>query len=161
MLPPSVVARSGRTAMMTSYAQSIDTDDGASLRMSRLAAPAGVGVLRRAAAAFAARHGADSEAVAAAVSEAVSNAVMHAYVDRPPGPMTLTADALAGSVRFTVTDEGRGLTPRRDSPGLGVGLSVIAAVADHVEISAPRGGGTSVRMTFRTTRSDGAPVTAR
>jgi hypothetical protein len=40
------------------------------------------------------------------------------------------------------------MAPRVDTPGLGVGLPVIAAIAQSVEIGSPRGGGTEVRMRF-------------
>jgi hypothetical protein len=40
-----------------------------------------------------------------------------------------------------------GMNPRPDSPGLGLGLPTIGAVADGVEID-DRAGGTVVRMRF-------------
>jgi hypothetical protein len=40
------------------------------------------------------------------------------------------------------------MAPRVDSPGLGVGLPVMAAIADALEIDTPEGAGTVVRMTF-------------
>ena len=40
------------------------------------------------------------------------------------------------------------MAPRVDSPGLGVGLPVMAAIADALEIDTPGGAGTLVRMTF-------------
>jgi len=48
----------------------------------------------------------------------------------------------------TVRDHGSGMAPRVDSPGLGVGLPVMAAIADALEIDTPDGAGTIVRMTF-------------
>jgi serine/threonine-protein kinase RsbW/stage II sporulation protein AB (anti-sigma F factor) len=51
-------------------------------------------------------------------------------------------------VRFTVSDAGRGLIPRPDSPGLGLGLAIIAQIADEFEIDEPDAGGTRVRMGF-------------
>jgi serine/threonine-protein kinase RsbW/stage II sporulation protein AB (anti-sigma F factor) len=53
----------------------------------------------------------------------------------------------------TVRDHGAGLTPRVDSPGLGVGLPVMAAIADALEIDTPAGAGTIVRMTFEVAAS--------
>ena len=51
-----------------------------------------------------------------------------------------------------VCDNGLGMSPRTDSPGLGLGLPVIAEVADRVEVvdGAP---GTQLRMTFDCPRS--------
>jgi serine/threonine-protein kinase RsbW/stage II sporulation protein AB (anti-sigma F factor) len=40
------------------------------------------------------------------------------------------------------------MSPRVDTPGLGVGLPVIAAIAQSVEIGTPENGGTEVRMRF-------------
>ena len=60
-----------------------------------------------------------------AVSEAVTNAVVHAYVDAPaPGEVEVFAkrDPDDG-LEVHVSDEGRGMMPRRDSPGIGVGLA--------------------------------------
>jgi anti-sigma regulatory factor (Ser/Thr protein kinase) len=47
-----------------------------------------------------------------------------------------------------VSDDGVGLTPRADSPGLGLGLPIIAALADRFEVQ-ERAGGTRVLMGFR------------
>jgi serine/threonine-protein kinase RsbW len=48
----------------------------------------------------------------------------------------------------TVTDTGSGLTPRTDSPGLGLGLAVIAQITSDLRVEEPRGGGTRMRMVF-------------
>ena len=56
--------------------------------------------------------------------------------------------AAAGRLVVTVRDHGSGMAPRVDSPGLGVGLPVMAAIAEALEIDAPDGSGTLVRMTF-------------
>ena len=62
-----------------------------------------------------------------AVSEAVTNVVMHAYVDaESPGEVRLVAALQGGCVIVTVADDGCGMVPRLDSPGLGVGLPFIA-----------------------------------
>jgi serine/threonine-protein kinase RsbW/stage II sporulation protein AB (anti-sigma F factor) len=52
--------------------------------------------------------------------------------------------------RLTVVvhDEGRGMLPRPDSPGLGLGLPLIATLAESLELGTD-GGSTEVRMTFR------------
>ena len=47
-----------------------------------------------------------------------------------------------------VLDEGTGLAPRVDSPGLGLGLGLIAQVADSADVRAPESGGTEVVMRF-------------
>jgi len=85
-----------------------------------------------------------------AVSEAVTNAVMHAYVDADqPGEVRLDARVLGERVFVTVDDDGCGMVPRLDSPGLGVGLPFIAHTTDTLDIEAGDGGGTRLRMSFR------------
>jgi len=89
-------------------------------------------------------------AVKLAVSEAVTNAVMHAYVDDDePGDVHVVTFVRGATVHVTVSDDGVGMMPRLDSPGLGVGLPFIADTADTLDIDSTEGGGTELRMTFR------------
>ena len=84
-----------------------------------------------------------------AVSEALTNVVLHGYRDRDePDDVTVQVHAIAHEVRITVRDEGVGLSPRNDSPGLGLGLGLISAIADRVAIQSDHGHGTSIEMTF-------------
>ncbi len=86
--------------------------------------------------------------IALAVTEACANAVLHAYPDTP-GTVEVAAALSTGSLlTVTVRDHGSGMAPRVDSPGLGVGLPVMAAIADALEIDTPADAGTLVRMTF-------------
>jgi len=84
-----------------------------------------------------------------AITEACTNVVVHAYPERE-GPMEVQA-YLEGRHRLTVVvrDGGRGIAPRSDSPGLGLGLPLMATLSDSLELgrdeSAER---TEVRMTF-------------
>jgi serine/threonine-protein kinase RsbW len=89
-------------------------------------------------------------AVALCVTEAVTNAVLHAYrTGAEPGPVTVLAECHpSGHVRVMVRDEGTGLAPRLDSPGVGLGLPIIAQMADSSEIRVPQDGGTEVCMRF-------------
>ena len=83
-----------------------------------------------------------------AVTEACANAVLHAYPDTI-GQFEASAElSAAGELVVTVRDHGSGMSPRVNSPGLGVGLPVMAAIADVLEIDTPEGAGTVVRMTF-------------
>jgi anti-sigma regulatory factor (Ser/Thr protein kinase) len=91
--------------------------------------------------------------IAQAVSEACINAVVHAYraSDRPVNGQAfrLVAECDGTTVSVTVSDDGDGMTPRSDSPGLGLGLPLIATLSDDVEISSPScGTGTVVAMRF-------------
>jgi serine/threonine-protein kinase RsbW len=90
-------------------------------------------------------------ALALCVTEAVTNAVLHAYrAGAEPGPVTVLAECHPPEhVRVMVRDEGTGLAPRLDSPGVGLGLPIIAQMADSSEIRVPRDGGTEVCMRFQ------------
>jgi anti-sigma regulatory factor (Ser/Thr protein kinase) len=82
-----------------------------------------------------------------AVSEAVTNAVRHAYRDQEPGDVIATAHIESGILRIVIADTGRGMAPRSDSPGLGLGLPLISHAADTVEVMR-KSPGTEVHMTF-------------
>ncbi|HWH15269.1 MAG TPA: ATP-binding protein [Miltoncostaeaceae bacterium] len=84
-----------------------------------------------------------------AVTEACTNVVLHAYAG-DTGAMEVRVRQDDRSLVVTVRDEGAGIVPRAEktSPGLGLGLQMIAALADDVRIAAGDGGGTSVRMAF-------------
>jgi len=86
--------------------------------------------------------------IALAVTEACANAVLHAYHD-VIGIFEVAAKLVPeGRLVVIVRDHGSGMAPRVDSPGLGVGLPVMAAIAEALEIDAPDGSGTLVKMTF-------------
>jgi serine/threonine-protein kinase RsbW/stage II sporulation protein AB (anti-sigma F factor) len=126
------------------------------LREQRSAIAEHVGALREAVVRFADASGASRrtrEQIALAVSEALSNCVIHAYAGQDrPGPVTVEAWARAGSVVVLVSDEGRGMVPRLDSPGLGIGLPLIAQMSDQLDIEARDDQpGVRVRMTFAIT----------
>jgi serine/threonine-protein kinase RsbW len=92
--------------------------------------------------------------IALAVTEATTNAVLHAYRDRAePGTVTVTAERIDDHVCLYVRDQGSGLAPRVDSPGLGLGLGLIAQVADSADVRAPETGGTEVVMRFNLDRA--------
>jgi anti-sigma regulatory factor (Ser/Thr protein kinase) len=110
-----------------------------------------VGPVRREVAVYAREHGIDDpDAVALAVSEAVTNAVVHAYHDAPaPGDIEVVAERVEGNgMEIRVCDDGRGMSPRPDSPGLGLGLSIVAALAQRFEVQPRTTGGTRLLMVF-------------
>jgi anti-sigma regulatory factor (Ser/Thr protein kinase) len=118
------------------------------------AEPASVPALRTAVAAFAERCGIRGRRlhdVRLAVSEAVTNAVVHAYRDPAGcGDIALSARVEGDALVVAVVDQGGGLSPRGDSPGAGIGLPLIASVADDVHVDAHGGAaGTTVTMVFR------------
>ncbi|MGH2855319.1 MAG: ATP-binding protein, partial [Solirubrobacteraceae bacterium] len=69
-----------------------------------------------------------------AVTEACTNVVVHAYPDGEEGPMEVLATLLVDELRVVVRDEGKGIGPRPDSPGLGLGLPLIASLTESVEL---------------------------
>jgi serine/threonine-protein kinase RsbW/stage II sporulation protein AB (anti-sigma F factor) len=85
-----------------------------------------------------------------AVSEAATNAVVHGYVDRPvAGSFTIEAHVHRGRFVVVVSDEGGGMVPRPDSPGLGLGLPIIAQMTESLEIREPADRpGVQVHMVF-------------
>ena len=117
--------------------------------------PESVGIGRRAAAQFAEEAGFAATTlwhVRLSVSEALSNVVLHAHAESEDGALehlVLTAEADDAGVHFTISDHGRGLRPRSDSPGMGLGLALIANSCDELALDESDNGGTIVRMTFR------------
>jgi anti-sigma regulatory factor (Ser/Thr protein kinase) len=102
-----------------------------------------------------ARGGANGlvERVALAVSEAATNVVLHAYVDRErPGEFRVVAEVLeevgARDLQVCVDDDGRGMMPRFDSPGAGMGLPIIALNSDRCEVRTSVSGGNELCMRF-------------
>ena len=101
---------------------------------------------RHAVAAFCAGQALDHDGVAIAVSEAVGNVVTHAYRDVHDGAVRVFADLEPGSLLIVVSDDGRGMTPRSDSPGMGIGLVLIARIATSLRID---DGSSGTRLTMR------------
>ena len=83
------------------------------------------------------------------VSEAATNVVQHAYRDGPPGDFRVRVETRATDVEVMIQDDGGGMMPRPDSPGLGLGMPLIATVTDRFDVQARRGGGTRLCAWFR------------
>jgi anti-sigma regulatory factor (Ser/Thr protein kinase) len=87
--------------------------------------------------------------IALAVSEACTNVVLHAYREHAKtGSFKVGVDREHDSLRISVRDDGLGMRPRADSPGLGLGLPIIATTADSFAIEPCDSGGTELRMGF-------------
>src|SRR3954453_19078287 len=116
-----------------------------------------VGVLRREMAELAKDSGMDAGGVAnvrLAGPEAATNAVVHAYAEAE-GELEVTAAMRDGELTIVVGDTGSGLVQRQDSPGLGLGLALIAKVAERLKIvSHP--GSTEIHMAFPCPNADWA-----
>lgn len=83
-----------------------------------------------------------------AVSEACANVVLHAYPEGHDGDMEVAVSRTGDELTVSVRDWGRGIRPRADSPGLGLGLSMIAALSEEVQLGHDSAQHTEVRMTF-------------
>jgi anti-sigma regulatory factor (Ser/Thr protein kinase) len=119
------------------------------------AVPESVPVLRHALVAYARSADASTgvlDDVAIAVSEAVTNTVLHAYAGKATGTVTVNAGVSGDELAISISDGGRGMRPRRDSPGLGLGLPLMAQLADRMEVGQIDGVGTEVRLVFALTR---------
>ena len=109
--------------------------------------PASIPRARQVARRFAKSCGADPDSLALAASEAVTNAVVHGYRNGRTGRIQLKGYREGDDCVLEVVDRGVGMRPHPDSPGLGMGLPVITALAGSVEIETLRGG-TAIRMRF-------------
>jgi serine/threonine-protein kinase RsbW len=89
-----------------------------------------------------------------AVTEACTNVVVHAYPGGD-GPMGLRASVHGDRIAIVIHDHGRGIVPRADSPGLGLGLPLIATLAESLELGTGAAEETEVRMTFALAPSPG------
>ena len=99
-----------------------------------------------------------------AVSEAVTNAVVHAFRSRSePGTVEVLARVSADGRRLEVVvrDNGSGMAPRHDSPGLGLGLPLIRHLTDQFDHHEPAGGGTELWMRFRVSPRHGTAPAAQ
>src|SRR3954454_23515846 len=82
-----------------------------------------------------------------AVTEACTNVVRHAYPPDQTGPVEISIQPLEEHVSVIVSDHGRGIGTSSDTTGPGLGLPLIAAIADEVELHPVPGGGSRVAMT--------------
>jgi anti-sigma regulatory factor (Ser/Thr protein kinase) len=105
--------------------------------------------MRRDVAAFATRAGMAERNVGdvrLAVSEAATNAVVHGYRESD-GTLVVHAHVDGHDLIVVVADTGFGLAPRSDSPGLGLGMPLMASVTTSFNVVST-GSGTEVHMTF-------------
>ena len=93
--------------------------------------------------------GADRADIALAVSEACANVVLHAYLGAgAPGPLHVETYRRHDEFVVVVSDEGRGIAPRANSPGMGLGLALIARLTQRLEIGSNGAGGSKLTMAF-------------
>ena len=83
-----------------------------------------------------------------AVTEACTNVVIHAYDEGEDGDLEIDATIDDRRLTVVIRDRGRGIMPRPDSPGLGLGLPLIATLSETLELGTDADDQTEVRMTF-------------
>ena len=118
-----------------------------------LARPEALAPLRTAVWRHALAQGASPElgnAIRVAVGEALANVLIHAYAGSEPGRVIVESWVDEHRQLFVrVLDEGHGLIARLDSPGLGLGMGLMARMADDCSVANRQGSpGTSVSLRF-------------
>jgi serine/threonine-protein kinase RsbW len=126
----------------------------------RLVVPAraeNVAVIRHVLGAFAEAVGLPdgvTEDMRLAVTEACTNVVRHAYHDGD-GPIHVVVRPSGDVLEVIVSDRGRGIGPSPDSAGPGLGLPLIAALADSLQFERSPGAGSRLVMSFPRERPAG------
>jgi len=121
-------------------------------RLSLPARPENVAVVRHVLGAFADALQLPPELVEdmrLAVTEACTNVVRHAYRDGVPGPIDVLIRPDGDRLELVVSDRGQGLAPSAGVTGPGLGLPLIAALADSVELQELPLRGSRLTMSFR------------
>ena len=96
------------------------------------------------------------DAIALCITEAITNVVVHAYRnDERPGRVEMEAELDGAWLCVRVRDHGHGLKPRLDSPGLWLGLPLIAQISARSEIVSSEHAGTEVIMRFNVHEQEG------
>jgi anti-sigma regulatory factor (Ser/Thr protein kinase) len=84
-----------------------------------------------------------------AVTEACTNVVRHAYEAGELGTIDVVIRPAGDRLELIVSDHGSGMGPSADVAGPGLGLPMIAALADEVEIEPGCSRGSRLAMAFR------------
>jgi serine/threonine-protein kinase RsbW len=84
-----------------------------------------------------------------AVTEACTNVVRHAYRAGELGTIDVVIRPTGDRLELIVSDQGAGMGPSTDLAGPGLGLPMISALADHVEIEPGPQRGSRLAMSFR------------
>jgi serine/threonine-protein kinase RsbW len=120
------------------------------VRLSLPAHPDSLGVIRHVLGAFAEalRLPPDLvEDIRLAVTEACTNVVRHAY-DGEDGAIDVVVRPSHQRLEVVISDRGRGMSQSPDLDGPGLGLPLIAALADNVELQQAPSRGSRLRMSF-------------
>ena len=145
-------AVSGRAT--TAPVPALDSD----IRLSLPARPENVAVVRQILGALAeslALPRGVTEDMRLAVTEACTNVVRHAYND-DDGKIDVVVRPKGEALEVIVADTGRGLGPSPDTEGPGLGLPLIAALADSLHIEQKGSAGSRLIMRFLRNRTSPA-----
>ena len=99
------------------------------------------------------------EDIRLAVTEACTNVVRHAYRDRE-GPLEIVIEPTPECLTVIVADRGPGILPNPASEGPGLGLPLIAALTDSLEIEHSPQRGSRLSMEFRAQNHEGVKEAA-
>jgi serine/threonine-protein kinase RsbW len=122
------------------------------VRLTLPARPENVAVIRHVLGAFAVALTLPADLVEdmrLAITEACTNVVRHAYIDDDAGTIEVVIHPTGDRLEMIVSDHGAGMGPSPDVAGPGLGLPMIAALADTLEIEHGPVRGTRLAMTFR------------
>jgi serine/threonine-protein kinase RsbW len=122
------------------------------VRLTLPARPENVAVIRHVLGAFAESLQLPLELVEdmrIAVTEACTNVIRHAYRDGESGPIDVVIRPHDDRLELIVSDRGQGIGPSPDGAGPGLGLPLIAALADTLEIHHVPSRGSRLTMSFR------------
>ena len=117
------------------------------------AVPASVPLIRSAVTAAALDAGATPrqiDAIRLAATEAATNVVLHAY-DVTAGSIHIGVSVIDGELQIVIADDGFGMRPRTDSPGIGAGMAIIARSCRTLEVGTGDSGGSRLLMRFALT----------
>jgi serine/threonine-protein kinase RsbW len=134
------------------------TDSGhreSDIRLTLPARPENVAVVRHVLGALAEAldlPAAMTEDMRLAVTEACTNVVRHAYTG-DDGTIDVVVRPRGDDLEVVVADAGRGIGPSPDTTGPGLGLPLIAALADSLEIERSASAGSRLIMSFPRTRT--------
>ena len=90
-----------------------------------------------------------------AVTEACTNVVRHAY-HGAVGPLEVVMRPHPGDLEVIVSDFGAGGGPSPDTAAPGLGMPLIAALADRFDVQSAPGAGTRLAMAFTLRREEAA-----
>jgi anti-sigma regulatory factor (Ser/Thr protein kinase) len=100
------------------------------------------------------------DAARLAVTEAATNVVLHAY-DATAGSIHVSVSVIDDELQIVISDDGFGIRPRTDSPGIGAGMAIIARSCTRLEVGKSESGGSRLLMRFALQPAPSPPESSR